>query len=450
MSKKDIRHSKIIEYLNNNGEISTAEFIRILGVKKSTFSEDITELKSKGYPLNTSHHGFISLSEKKDNDEMVYFENISKDTIRKWLLLYTFNIIIATNGGPASTDVIRETLLKIYGNINNSLTFSEYNFNKDIRELLSEGYLRHPTDYKEELFKSKEYHTTFNTPRMIIVTKKSVHRLITYLETEPDNIIYSELKKRISALYAGQNQPSVEGAETNTIPAIKYIDIFLRSPYETNQLNIKYKTAKNNISIQNFETGLIMYSSEKNRFYILGECDGYKKPGRVTRLIRADKITSISESSAQNKLYMSPDINSIYEYIFEGSLEDGNSKEPVDTEMLIVNTPQNLNRLLLIKNSRPSTASVCILKLTKLDDKRDEKYYYNDTLVNLKHNGEVLLYKDKILGTTDMLPLIRSFGKDIQVIAPISMEKLITSQKPLHKKLYENAYRYFYNTDIQK
>lgn len=435
MSKKDDRHSALIKYLNAHTLVKTSDLLSELNIKKSTLSEDLKELKEKDYPINTSVHGYVSI--EKNYDSLDYYGIVSKKDIRKWLLLYAFNLAIATDGGPISTSDIFNYIERIQNNYpGKSLSLSKQVLYEDINELYNDGYLTMPKHMDDSLFHEKTFHTTTLTPRMLIISEKAATRFLKYLSTEPDNILYQDMKSRIYEAF-----PNIKASKETFIQssAIKFISDFIQTKYKHKCLNIKYQAGNKPFTHYNFETGLIMYSAEKNRFFILGRCDAYKKEGKTYKLLRADKIIKVTETEVTNNLFMSEEIIDLYEYIFEASLEKDENPDPVSVELLIENSAQNINRIELLCESRYGLADY------KIIENPEEKY---DFPIKIDTTNGIIKYTDTVLGTTDLLPFIRFLGNNVQIVTPLTLENTIMSQRPIFKTMYEEIYLQQYGEDI--
>ena len=196
---------------------------------------------------------------------------------------------------------------------------------------------------------------------------------------------------------------------------LEKLNMFLRLPIKTRAVLVKHA---GNPEGDRIKTGIIIFSTEKNMLYIIGEKTERKtEDKRDFTVIRMDKIISAEALEEKNDIYESNFYLELRKKMWGVTPE-----EPVDTEILFDNVPYVRKKVERLQRLRGETARV-------IYPPKDDEY-------------EKIVYRDRIIGFNDFLPYIRSMGSSAVIIRPeparqVMIERtkeIIDNYKELHEK----------------
>ena len=452
MNKKELRYKTLLQYLQTHKNVKSQDLLEELGIKKSSLSEDIKILKDKGYPIDTSKHGYVSLKAVINDIDISYNEEITPAIIRKWLILYAINILTEARKEPTYKKIYNK-LVDLY-NINkvNINYIKKYMLGKDIRFLVDDSYIKCCDEYIGK-FEEKTYKSAFKSTYISRLQKHKASKIIKELKYLPESILYTDLKKKIYTLFPNTTTGESSTSCTNNLTtALKSVTDIIQSNYEEVCLSFTYLNKKNKNQIAYFETGAIIYSYDKNRFYLLGRQtinSKKKKENKIFRLLRADKISNvIAVPNSINRLYDSDDINYIINHIFETSIEEGPAPKGQKVELLFSNTEQNQNRIRILSNSRNQNGFLGISTFEIINNMKDYSQIVKNNSFD-SSNG-IIRYNDTILGLKDLQRFIRGFDNEVIVKEPTNIKESIKNRKVYQKEAYETTFRKEYGENINE
>jgi len=479
--------NEIINYLKSHPEATRKELQDVIGVSsKQTISNLIKELIDEGYPISTPH-GKVIL-----NDPNVEACNqLDSTIIRKWIILFAVHYLLETLEYETvyhslSYDEIYDKCTELYASLS-GVQFSDWVFNQDLRELVEDGYLYYEILYDDNetskekanrrLRDNRVYYSTGKFPEFIVLDNSNVNTVMTFLDSNPDTaLLYREFKLTLSQAFSSDPNLNHATRDQNiySTSAIKSIHDYLDHPFDKQCLDIDVKSRKGKNHIREFMTGIIIYSIEKNRFYILGK--GFEANAKYASysLIRADHILSITDTDVPNTIYRSEEIMTYHRYILDASIDGGKELEPKKVEFFLINSEQNYkyieslcenrNAIPYFGNTNPFNSklnqtgpiaefTVCSAKeidsgSVNLSSKMRERIEHYTELGVITEDEELIRYTDTILGFTDLLPIVRFLGDDIQVISPQGVIKRINKNKEKHIARYEEILMNQYGEDI--
>ena len=400
MSKVDTRRQAILEFITKNQTVVTKQILDSFNIKKATLSEDITALKSQGAPIITTR-GFVSIDEDMPSTE--YYEKISNSTIRHWLILY----ILSQNLKPLTFDAIK-------------YKYEEYNYNycsidtlhKDLQALQSSNYI-HYSD-KKHTYKLTNKYNHYITPSLNNL-EPFCEKFASQIESNANSLELKRFHDTAKIMLCGfeegdlyqPNKKYIVHGKRNildeaTKKAYEKLNLY---PYEARKLDITYDSRDGIITAQDFSVGVVIYSIEKNRMYLLGEMPDKKI------IIAIDTIKEYQTTKKQNTIYNSAEYIDIFNEMFSLSVEDLES-----VEVIFDNRDHIKNKINVLKNKRPHS------KIIACDD--------NDTFI----------YTDKLRGISDFASYIREFGRGALITKPVALhtqmlesaEKIINTYKEVH------------------
>lgn len=443
------RQEHIIKYLNEHGEVTTEEIKTRFKIAKSTLSEDIKFLRSIGYPI-VSRYGYISLQKSPDTANIPYYEKLCPALIRKWIICYVavnlYNPYFPSNE-LNNLEELEHLCNKFYKLLSpNTTAMSTYVFHKDIKALMAEGFLEYDRYtirllQRDKFLKNslKNIFYKAKAPRMSCLNLKYCQYLLSLLENDTDALLFSDFVKRLRTFFPklkSSQMYSEENFYTTTTP--DQVDKFYKLPFKSKCLNItclNKEEADRPITYKEFETGAMIYSMDKMRFYLLG-----KASNQNYHLIPMDSVTDIQETDEENTLYNSEEIQNACSHLLCASL-DHNSIEPTKVSFLIINTPENQAILQRVLDSRKPHASLS-----------DPYTAREDCTLNpdmVKQYG-VVEYSDTIIGKTDLLPFILSFRNQLQVLYPGDIAEMVNQENLRLLKRYQETFEFEYKENIHE
>ncbi len=309
------RQENIINYLNSHDEVTTEEIKKEFNIAKSTLSEDIKYLRSKGYPIKT-RYGYISLEKNEENPPIQYYEKLTPEIIRKWIILFIANTF--TNPITSYEDTIpQEELYTFCHNIYSILSpkkeaMSAQVFHKDLRELIRENYITYTTLTEQSLYENKymknserELYATDKSPKMILVNEKAAPIIYDYLENETGAYVFADLKKILKQAFPKQikvSRYSEKNGYHNIVPDnLESLLIYFEYNFYDFDFDIKCK-----VTFKNFKFHAFIYIERLNKIYILGKAYiensiGNNAQEKETCIIPVESITSIQKNKCTQR-----------------------------------------------------------------------------------------------------------------------------------------------------
>ena len=330
------RQENILKYLSEHGEVSTSEITKHFTIAKSTLSEDIKYLKSKGYPI-VRRHGFLSLMQDENRESSPYYEKLCPEVIRKWIILYNANIYYRESEYSSYTVAdLYNSCHAMYSHLSpQKEAMSEQVFFKDVRELLKDGYLKYSSETVSaledfEYLKRSERELAAPMPlhTPIIFDRQTAHDFHLYLESELNSLLFYNLKERLKKQWPDIPANHVYSADNLFIrPLPEILNVFMRTSYKTNCLDITCLSDDHSQKLfyKDFETVMIMFFADHRKYYLLGKglLEGCEK--KDIYFLPFSQITDLRERCSPNTRYKDPTIQSIFQFL--GKPELGRSSK---------------------------------------------------------------------------------------------------------------------------
>lgn len=324
------RQSAIIEYLNKHGKVTTDEIRGILAteenpdkrIPKSTLSEDIKYLKSKGYPIVTSY-GYISLDKQETNEEIDYCEKLSPSIIRKWIILYN-----AVSSYNYYIDMYESEKSLVLANLYNACKYtyeqltgsedamSDQMFFRDVRELIRDGYIEYEEWTKIKMKQNSSYP---NEVKKIFIPKDFMYfaeinkdtafeYYTRFMGTELVNVFLGDTKEYLKKRWPGINNTThdvrrryyyLKPIPQAAMDMLKRIKALL---YKSKALDVtcRSKDGKNTTFYKDFESLYIVYSRERKRLFLRGTCAVDADKEKKVFLLPLERIDDVQESATDN------------------------------------------------------------------------------------------------------------------------------------------------------
>lgn len=175
-------------------------------------------------------------------------------------------------------------------------------------------------------------------------------------------------------------------------------------PFDRRVLSVRYR-AKNGILTILFSTGLIVYSVEKNRMYLLGRSH-VQNTERLT-IINLDTVIDIRETDLPNTHYQTQEFRKIYTEMFSISIEP-----LTHVRVRFQNLPHIEAKLKILSLHRKATC-------------------------RFAYTGDYILYEDDLRGINDFRNYLRSFGHHYTLLEPLDTAVSIRENLQQHLSVYE-------------
>ncbi len=301
----------------------------------------------------------------------------------------------------------------------NSLLDIKYTeFNKQVDALIQAGEIQqftdgtlHPTGRSFPLFRS--------------LNKDELIHLFKQIRTLPQTSPYHSQAQSI----AGKLTPVMRTYHIEVAPQSNYLiygrkhrvldqinsqlESLSKTDYIEHQIRIQYKTRKNVLRTVLFQTGLILYSVEKTKLYLLGQSVDENRADQTFQdtIIDLGTIQEAADTDAPNNQYRSPYYCQVFDEMFGISLED-----PVEV-LVHFDDVANIRRK-LTHLTKQRTVATC----TPIENQQLE-------------------YRDTIRGLGDFASYLRQFGKNAHVISPDALkQKMNDSVIKTLQRYEENIY----------
>ncbi|MBO5521136.1 MAG: WYL domain-containing protein [Eubacterium sp.] len=392
------RRQQIIDFIKENGPVKSGVICAALSLSRSSLSDDINAINAQTSVLTSPKRGYYAYDPQAAGTPSAGVVRGKLDSvhIRQWYILsllstapYSFDSLL----GELQTESIR---------------CAESTLHADLKMLQDKGYVTSSSEYGEHLYRSYMLHPASleelsryysrrkkktTGSRVQISAYESIERKIAHGIPE-----HSLMIKKSYARHTGKQ---------NTLSSVQLglLQQFQQYPYETHTLSIPYVTNAGKHITWTFSTGLIVYSVETSRIYLLGK--NQEKRNTVIALDRAD-LEQIEILSTHNYCYRSPEFFQIEEEMFSISVDD-----PVTVRVRFDNMP---------------------FITSKLDHLLQMRKHSKTELIN---EGTEILYTDTLRGIPDFARYLRRFGHHALAEEPMELKErmLYTSRKVL--ELYE-------------
>lgn len=411
-TKKEKLTTLLYQSFLSSEELSINDIMKILNSSRRTAYYYIEQLRKKGITIDskTKHGKSYYFIKQKDTDYLKYKE-INKNILRKYV------IVQMLQKEPLTKAELRKRFSLSSSHTKNteetySLDIGKTKFYQLIDELIESNELTYD--------KNKRLLPTGNQiPFHLSLSEKDFWQTYSSLELlSPGHPYYSQL----ISVYQKQSIliGDLDFEKNQTIwkdyfiygkkyPEFSQLQILLKKlkpyPYQEKALIYTYKTQTNDTVSVMLATGLLVYSLEKDKLYIIGNT---LLTGEDI-IINISSILSIETTEFSNRHFQSSYYLQLYEDMFSISIE-----KPVRVVIefdYISNIP---------------------LKLQQLASQRKK------AKIAIKENK--LIYTDKISGLSDFANYLRRFGNNFQVIEPLKLRERMefSAKRALNRYKEEN------------
>ncbi len=392
------------DQFKNRDSLCIADIMKVLKCNRTSAYNYIKRLEENGYVLQKTfinNKAFYSLVFSDSIKlELISYTPMTADVLRK------FAMIQELQNGPIKRDLFRNhfTVYKndeIHdGNGRVPLDVKITQYYNLLSDLLDEGEIvLNATD-------QKYYLTGKSVPLQVTLHEDNLINLQIELSNINAGTLYyeqlRELYSRINILLGNidNDMPNVQnyliygkkmnGLSTSSVQLQQLLDCDCRNKI----LHITYRNSHNKTLTSVIATGMIIYSVEKDKFYLLGTeyPDGMTSPNHRPTIIDIANIIHVNRTDTVHTCFHSEYFRTMFDDMFSISIE------PPTRVIVAFERVANIERKIQYLQMQRKNATVQI---------------HEDTI----------LYTDKISGLADFAQYLRRFGRSAHVITPHSLRE---------------------------
>lgn len=402
MKKAEQRQRDILDHLINVGPYPYDEIMKKYDVSIRTMKADIAALNSQGYRV-------VGVAQSKSYEligglesEAVFYDKPDRKKIRKLIILL---IIISAKAGVSADHDGSIYIRDHIGNTDDPLDVLQEDFEeKDVirtientlEEMLCDGDLH---------ISGGKYIPAVAAPLQLPLCKEDGARLLSLLissaKGHPKEDALKEIAKKLSISLTG-TRLSDDDFTTNVVSTklisqdekteeiIKKLEA---QSYTNNSVKIEFENRNSESVTVNMKVGIVVFSPDKNRTYLIGET----KSGKI--IIDASTVISVSQLDEKNDIYRSDEYIELAKSMFEIS-----SDNPVHVKVEFDDIPSIREKLSVICRNRQNAFVI--------------------------KSGDKLLFEDEVSGIPDFAHFLRRFGYGAKVLEPAELsDKMVQSAK---------------------
>ncbi len=408
----------LFDMFQSHNKLSITDIMKLLRCNRTSAYNYLKRLENAGYvfkKIQENNRTFYSLVSTDDQiPELISYTPMTADVLRK------FAIIRELQNGPIKKDTFRNhfTIYKSEeihdgdGRIPLDIKITQY-YNL-LNDLLNEG------EIVLNAADQKYYLTGKSIPLQIRLHEDNLINLQIKLSTINAGIPYyeqlQELYSKINILLGNLDHdiPNVQnyliyGKKMNGLSASSVqLNKITDCDYKNKILCITYFNSHNDTLTSYIATGMIIYSVEKDKFYLLGAeyPDGIVSSNQRHTIIDIANITHVYNIDAVHTCYHSAYFQTMFDDMFSISVE------PPTKVIVAFERAANIERK---------------IKYLQMQRKNARVQIQDDTI----------LYTDKISGLADFAQYLRQFGRSAHVITPLSLRERMQKSVELSLTRYK-------------
>ena len=395
------RRQKIIDYIRENGPVKSGTICKALGLARSSLSDDINAINSVSSIINCPKKGWYVCSEGAVSAPSIR-GMLDAEHIRRWMILYLLSY------KAQEFEEIKESLNEI------GLACSDSTLHSSLHSLKEQHMVSSDRLSNTEVYRAVQTICPASEKEILAFRKKTKdNSAYSRIFFEPYNAVEKKAA-RICPDYPDTDRSkktTMSSGKRNVLSEeqLEQLSDLELYDFRNYALSLSFRTSKGFRKSEEIRIGLIVYSVETSRIYLIG-----KNTDDYYTVIPLDAIDFRSISVCKEN--DPPIINNIY-----------NSHEftAMKREMLNIST------------DKAQDVEVHFLRLRSIEDrlKRFETVRLldkNPAKLELNEDGTELVYTDRIRGLDDFARFIRRFGRAALVKSPpVLCGKLMQSSQKI-------------------
>ena len=392
------RRQQIIDFIKENGPVKSGSICEALSLSRSSLSDDINAINAQTSVLTSPKRGYYAYAPEagKDFSDGILRGKLDSIHIRQWYIL----ALLST--GPYSFESLLEELQE------ESFRCGESTLHADLKALQDKGYVTSSAENGEYLYRSYMLYPVSREELARYHSQKKKMNSGSRIQISAYDTIEKKIEHSIpdKSLVIKKTYARHTGKQ-NTLSAVQLdlLQQFQHYPYATHVLEVPYVTNTGKLITCSFSTGLILYSVETSRIYLLGK--DKKKQNIIIALDRI-QLDRIEVLSFHNYCYRSQEFFRIEEEMFSISVKD-----PVAVRVRFHNVPFVTSKIEYLHKMRKHST------------------------IERSNDDTEIVYTDTLRGIPDFARYLRRFGHHALAEEPEELKDMMlyTSRKVL--ELYE-------------
>ena len=389
--------------------VPLADLMERFDASRRTIYDDIKALQDSGFAVETiQKKGFYLTGEAKQEEVALYRKSRVESLLDVMLM-----ITIQLSSKPLTIDEILPLYERVCSYDAEDPGGLQAALARKIRQLQAQGYL-----VEEE----GRYSISLTAPVYLMLTERQIEELNALILFYGQDVAHAKtlegIAEQLRAVYEGgmlTEDRKYSGIGLHRIRSDetqKAVERINRYPYDRKCLDLTYEGRSGKlIHFPCFHTGLLIYTSDKDRLYILGIQQGEEDRGiQVLNMVQIREIRETEEKNEdfQSKAYM--------QMFHEMLVVDADPPEQVEVEISAGNP--NLIR-----------------KFERHVRIRNEGWEEGETPARLVEKDDKYLYTDTVRGISELARFLRQYGWSITVLGPESLKEkmLFTANRALER-----------------
>ena len=443
MTKKEeiqARRQEILRLLRGSDRehpIALSELMERYNASRRTIYDDIKALQDSGYAVeNVSRKGFylpdvghtgIGGTEHSDAETVEYayrrkglYRKSRVESFQEVMLMITIQL----SREPMSLEEIVEAYGRICSYDSGNASALSSAVGRKVGQLVEQGYL---------VEEAGRYETSLSAPVYLRLTEKQIEDLNDLILLYGQDVAHAKtlagIAEQLRAVYEGGmlgEEGKSYGIGLHRIRSDETqseVDLINRYAYDRKKLRLTYEGRHGDRSeITGFSTGLVIYASDKDRLYLIGQSDSMKA-------LESEEEVPIKEYS-----YLILDVSRILEI---SEMEERNSDFQSDEYM------EMFRQMLVVDVNPPEEVRVeieagnrnLIRKFERHIKTRNEGLAEEKEVAALTRTEEGYLYTDTVRGLEELARFLRQYGRSVTVLGPEELRKkmLFTAERALER-----------------
>ena len=443
MTKKEeiqARRQEILRLLRGSDRehpIALSELMERYNASRRTIYDDIKALQDSGYAVeNVSRKGFylpdvgqmgIGGTEHSDAEAVEYayrrkglYRKSRVESFQEVMLMITIQL----SREPMSLEEIVEAYGRICSYDSGNASALSSAVGRKVGQLVEQGYL---------VEEAGRYETSLSAPVYLRLTEKQIEDLNDLILLYGQDVAHAKtlagIAEQLRAVYEGGmlgEEGKSYGIGLHRIRSDETqseVDLINWYAYDRKKLRLTYEGRHGDRSeITGFSTGLVIYASDKDRLYLIGQSDSMKA-------LESEEEVPIKEYS-----YLILDVSRILEI---SEMEERNSDFQSDEYM------EMFRQMLVVDVNPPEEVRVeieagnrnLIRKFERHIKTRNEGLAEGKEVAALTRTEEGYLYTDTVRGLEELARFLRQYGRSVTVLGPEELRKkmLFTAERALER-----------------
>ncbi len=431
MTKKEAiqkRRKDILEELRCSDQehpIPLADLMERYDASRRTIYDDIKALQDSGYNVETlSKKGFYLSKEKKeeesgaDDTPTTEYAYTRKGLYRKSGVESFMDVMLMITIQLSEKPLTIEEIIPLYERTcsydqddSDSITLA---VTRKVKLLTDQGYL---------VEENGRYETSLSAPVYLPLTEGQIEELNDLILLYGQDVAHAKILEGIAtqlrAVYEGgmlgedRKYSGIGLHRIRSDEVQKEVEMINRYAYDRRQLALSYEgRGAVRIELPHFSTGLLIYASDKDRLYLIGENSSEEEELRVF-ILDVAKILEIKETDQENAVFQSERYMRIYR------------------EMMVVDLDPPEQVRIAVAAGNPNL----LRKFERHVKVRNEGLPKGQEQAAFEAEEDRYIYSDTVRGLSELSRFLRQYGMSITVLEPEGLKEkmLFTAKRALER-----------------